>query len=259
MRTRRVNPGGSKPWDAIVMFKTIILCALYNLSDDQVEHQRDRLSHAISGVGSRGPGSRAKTVWLYREQLQAGVIEARDVRATLLSGVGGQIIDASIVAVPKQRNRRGEGGWEDKPASGAKRMSRRGGPRSTARAITVTRTMSRGPLVECERRGGARQPSRRYPGWGQHGFGCVGGQRLPLGGDRGGALRSRIRKGRRNKPLSEREKQGNKTRSSVRVRASMSSGPRATTLLVVSGAGEGADRVEEPRLQHAPGPTGAAV
>ena len=32
-------------------------------------------------------------------------------------------------------------------------------------------------------------------------------------------LRSRIhRKGRRNKPLSEREKQGNKTRSSVRVR-----------------------------------------
>ena len=42
------------------MFKTIILCALYNLSDDQVEHQiRDRLVvHAISGVGSRGPGSR---------------------------------------------------------------------------------------------------------------------------------------------------------------------------------------------------------
>ena len=35
--------------------------------------------------------------------------------------------------------------------------------------------------------------------------------------------------GRRNKPLSEREKQGNKTRSSVRVASSMSSGPRATT------------------------------
>ena len=31
--------------DAVVMFKTIILSALYNLSDDQVEHQiRDRLS-----------------------------------------------------------------------------------------------------------------------------------------------------------------------------------------------------------------------
>ena len=43
-------------------------------------------------------------------------------------------------------------------------------------------------------------------------------------------LRSRIhRKARRNKPLSEREKQGNKTRSSVRVASSMFSGPRATT------------------------------
>ena len=41
----RKSRAGRKPWDAIVMFKTIILCALYNLSDDQVEHQiRDRLS-----------------------------------------------------------------------------------------------------------------------------------------------------------------------------------------------------------------------
>ena len=38
-------PCGVQPWDAIVMFKAIILCALYNLSDDQVEYQmRDRLS-----------------------------------------------------------------------------------------------------------------------------------------------------------------------------------------------------------------------
>ena len=48
-------------------------------------------------------------------------------------------------------------------------------------------------------------------------------KRLSLGGDRGGAeeegVRSRIhRKGPPQQPLSEREKQGNKTRSSVRVR-----------------------------------------
>ena len=56
--------------------------------------------------------------------------------------------DASIVAVPKQRNsarrtrgRRRQAGRTSRQ-SGAKRMSRRGGPRSTARAITVTRTMS---------------------------------------------------------------------------------------------------------------------
>ena len=42
---KRKSNAGCKPWDAIVMFKAIILCALYNLSDDQVEYQmRDRLS-----------------------------------------------------------------------------------------------------------------------------------------------------------------------------------------------------------------------
>ena len=41
----RKSSAGRKPWDAVVMFKAIILCALYNLSDDQVEYQiRDRLS-----------------------------------------------------------------------------------------------------------------------------------------------------------------------------------------------------------------------
>ena len=64
--------------DAVVMFKTIILSALYNLSDDQVEHQiRDRLSFMrFLGLGLEDRVPDAKTVWLYREQLtQAGVIE----------------------------------------------------------------------------------------------------------------------------------------------------------------------------------------
>ena len=199
------------------MFKTIILCALYNLSDDQVEHQiRDRLSFMrFPGVGSRGPGSRR----------QDGVAVPRTVNASwrdrgLFETFDGYLKDQgylgdgrpdhrrSIVAVPKQRNSREENArikagetpqaGRTSRQSGAKRMSRRGGPRSTARAITVTRTMSTwtvgtaGAALSCERRGGARQPSpRRYPGWGQHGFGCVGGQRLPLGGDRGGAERRR--------------------------------------------------------------------
>ena len=40
--------------DALVMFKAIVLCALYNLSDDQVGYQlRDRLSFMrFSGVGA---------------------------------------------------------------------------------------------------------------------------------------------------------------------------------------------------------------
>jgi len=41
----RKSLAGRKPLDAVMMFKVIVLCALYNLSDDQVEYQiRDRLS-----------------------------------------------------------------------------------------------------------------------------------------------------------------------------------------------------------------------
>ena len=74
----RKSPAGRKPWDAVVMFKAIVLCELYNLSDDQVEYQlRDRLSFMrFLGLGLEDKVPDAKTVWLYREQLaRAGVIE----------------------------------------------------------------------------------------------------------------------------------------------------------------------------------------
>ena len=76
---KRKSNAGCKPWDAIVMFKAIVLCALYNLSDDQVEYQmRDRLSFMrFLGLALEDKVPDAKTVWLYREQLsQAGVIDA---------------------------------------------------------------------------------------------------------------------------------------------------------------------------------------
>jgi hypothetical protein len=51
------------------MFKAIVLCALYNLSDDQVEYQlRDRLSFMrFLGLGLEDRVPDAKTVWRYRE------------------------------------------------------------------------------------------------------------------------------------------------------------------------------------------------
>ena len=72
------------------------------------------------------------TVWLYREQLsQAGVIDALFddfdgyLKTQGYQAMGGQIIDASIVAVPKQRNNRADNTqikqgetpreWADKP------------------------------------------------------------------------------------------------------------------------------------------------
>ena len=131
----RKSLAGRKPWDAVVMFKAIVLCELYNLSDDQVEYQlRDRLSFMrFLGLGLEDKVPDAKTVWLYREQLaQAGVIETlfEDFDGYLEQqgylAMGGQIIDASIVPVPKQRNRRDDNarikdgetpeGWENQPA-----------------------------------------------------------------------------------------------------------------------------------------------
>ena len=57
---------GRKPWDAVVTFKTIVLCALYNFSEGQVEHRiRDRLSFMrFPGLGLEDRVPDAKTVWL---------------------------------------------------------------------------------------------------------------------------------------------------------------------------------------------------
>ena len=140
---KRKSNAGCKPWDAIVMFKAILLCALYNLSDDQVEYQmRDCLSFVrFLGLALEDKVPDAKTcpeldsgtVWLYRERLsQAGLIDAlfEDFDGYLKGqgyrAMGGQIIDASIVAVAIQRNRRDDNeqikrgempeAWADKPA-----------------------------------------------------------------------------------------------------------------------------------------------
>ena len=198
----RKSRAGRKPWDAVVMFKTIVLCALYNLSDDQVEHQiRDRLSFMrFLGLGLEDRVPDAKTVWLYREQLtQAGVIEALF-----------------------------EAGWEDKPA---KRRQKDVEARWTKRHGKSQYGYKN--HVNVDRR---HKLVRRYhvSDAAKHDIDDIlDGDNTALGVWADSAyrsaeieavlkekgLRSRIhRKGRRNKPLSEREKRGNKTRSSVRVR-----------------------------------------
>ena len=63
--------GGRPPYDAVMMFKIMVLQALYSLSDDQAEFQiQDRLSFMRFlglGLGDRVPD--AKTIWLFREHL----------------------------------------------------------------------------------------------------------------------------------------------------------------------------------------------
>ena len=127
--------GGRPPFDAILMFKILVLQALYNLSDDQTEYQiRDRLSFMrFLGLDLHQRIPDAKTIWLFRETVtQAGVVETLFTQFdSYLAGQGlqargGQLIDASLIPVPKQRNTREENAtvkagacpkdWEVQPA-----------------------------------------------------------------------------------------------------------------------------------------------
>jgi IS5 family transposase len=114
---KRKSKVGRKPFDVVLMFKILILQSLYNLSDDTTEVQiLDRLSFMRFlglSIGDRVPD--AKTIWLFREELKrAGIFSElflefdRFLRNHGFEAKKGQIIDASIVSVPKQRNSRKE-------------------------------------------------------------------------------------------------------------------------------------------------------
>lgn len=47
-RAEKRSPAGRKPWDAIVIFKAIILCELYNLSDEQLDSSKNLPILAVS-------------------------------------------------------------------------------------------------------------------------------------------------------------------------------------------------------------------
>ncbi len=69
--------GGQPPYDAVLMFKVLVVQMLYALSDDATEYQlKDRLLFMrFCGLALHDPVPDAKTIWLFREQLtRAGVI-----------------------------------------------------------------------------------------------------------------------------------------------------------------------------------------
>ena len=109
--------GGRPPFDALVMFKVLVLQRIYNLSDDQMEFQlNDRRSFArFTGIDTSDKVPDAKTIWAIRNQLtEAGAIrEIFRIFDTALEKQGlithkGTIIDATFVDAPRQRNTRGE-------------------------------------------------------------------------------------------------------------------------------------------------------
>ena len=121
--------GGRPPFDPVSMFKALILQAQHNLSDARMEFMiRDRLSWMrFLGFDLGGPTPDENTIHHFRNRLtETGtltrVMKAFDwqLRSEQANATGrrkpangyipmsGQIVDASLVPAPKQRNTDGE-------------------------------------------------------------------------------------------------------------------------------------------------------
>ena len=113
--TERKSAAGRKPIRRILMFKMLILQRLHNLSDERLQYQvSDRLSFMrFLGLELAGNVPDARTVWAFREALKqhqlTDALFERLNQALAALGVelkSGQIIDATFVPVPIQRNGR---------------------------------------------------------------------------------------------------------------------------------------------------------
>jgi IS5 family transposase len=128
------SKGGRPPFDCVLMFKILILQAMHSLSDERCEYLiKDRLSFMrFLELGLADPVPDANTIWSFREALKkADAIDAllarfdAALREAGFLAMSGQIVDATIVAAPKQRNTIEEKkaikegripeGWKDKP------------------------------------------------------------------------------------------------------------------------------------------------
>ncbi|MEF2074958.1 IS5 family transposase, partial [Consotaella aegiceratis] len=105
--------GGRPPFDPVMMFKIMVIQTANNLSDERAEFLiNDRLSFMrFLGLGLSDRVPDARTIWLFREKLTKadaikGLFERFDaaLRASGYIAMSGQIVDASLVAAPRQRN-----------------------------------------------------------------------------------------------------------------------------------------------------------
>lgn len=246
----RKSSAGRKPYDAVLMFKILILQSLYGLSDDATEYQiLDRLS--FMRFLSLEPGRTvpdAKTIWLFRDQLtQAEMIDPLFDRFDRYLGQNGyaarrgQIVDASIVPAPVQRNTREENAaikqgetpaaWEETPAKLRQKdpdaaWTKKNGKSYYGYKNHVNVDVKHKLIRVWEVSDASIHDSLMLPVlldedntsaevYGDSAFRSEGIERDL----RQEGYRSRIhRKGTRGRPLSEREKQGNKTKSRIRAR-----------------------------------------
>lgn len=111
----RKSQAGARPKDVVMMFKGLVIQNLYGLSDDQLEYQiEDRRSFQVFlGLGNHQRAPDAKTFWAFKNRLaQLKLMESLfEQFSEQLNQAGyiarkGQIIDASIIPAPIQRNKR---------------------------------------------------------------------------------------------------------------------------------------------------------
>jgi IS5 family transposase len=133
--------GGRPPYDPVAMLKVLILAAQNTVSDAGMEYLiRDRLSWLrFLGFDLGAPTPDANTIRLFREKLtEANALDAlfadfdRQLKERGYIAMGGQIVDATLVAAPKQRNTADEKAaikagktageiWPDEPARAAQK------------------------------------------------------------------------------------------------------------------------------------------
>ncbi len=118
-KTKKQNKikSGRPPFDVVLMFKILVLQEMYGLSDDQAEFQiRDRMTFCrFLNLGSAHKVPDAKTIWDFREKLvNLGLMKKlfdkfdKEIERSGYEAKKGQIVDASFVNVPKQRNSKDE-------------------------------------------------------------------------------------------------------------------------------------------------------
>jgi transposase, IS5 family len=109
--------GGRPPYDPVAMFKVLILAAQNNVADARMEYLiRDRLSWLrFLGFDLGAATPDANTIRMFRERLTEAkamtkLFDAFDqqLREGGYIAMGGQIVDATLVAAPKQRNTKEE-------------------------------------------------------------------------------------------------------------------------------------------------------
>ncbi|MCJ8335991.1 MAG: IS5 family transposase [Epibacterium sp.] len=139
--TQRSAKGGRPPLDVVLKFRMLVLQSLHGLSLEATERMvRDRLSWMrFCGLGIADTVPDANTLWDFREALiKADAFDALfDELDRVINQAGfipraGQIIDASLISAPRQRNSDSEKAaikagktapeiWPDKPAKAAQK------------------------------------------------------------------------------------------------------------------------------------------